>query len=505
MENSTDAAGRECSSKSSESNSTGAGNRATLAFLLACACRELFPEKTLFIEHSMSDGYYCHFGKGVRATERDVRLIAQTMIRYLESEVNIELSKISGDEMSERFSHEGREDKLAVLDSWRQDPVPSIRFGGFVDYRFEPMTEEKSPLLSFELEPYDAGFVLRLTPVEETGALKPFVDAPKLYQIIKEHERWGRILGVSNIGELNRLSRTGEIGEMIRVAEGLHEKKISQIADGLCEDYPAKRVVLIAGPSASGKTTFAKRLGIQLKVTGLSTLPVSMDNYFLDRDEMPVDEQGRREYESITVLDVDALCDHILRLLNSEPIPERIFDFSTGRGYETGRTIEIPEETFIILEGIHGLNPLFAERVGKEKLQRIYVSALTQLNVDNEHRVSTADNRLLRRLVRDNSFRGYSSGETLSQWSRVRKGEEQNIFPYQEEAEFMFNSSLIYEIPVLANLATSLLEGIPEGSDYFQEAQRLVTFLSFFTRIAPERIPETSILREFIGGSGFDG
>ncbi|MFQ6673974.1 MAG: uridine kinase, partial [Fidelibacterota bacterium] len=292
--------------------------------------------------------------------------------------------------------------------------------------------------------------------------------------------------------------------EMIWVAEGLHEKKISQIADRLCQEFPRKRVIFIAGPSASGKTTFSRRLGIQLKVNGLSTWPVSMDNYYLDHDRIPEGQAGPGDFESVSALDVHLLCDHADRLMDGKPIPERKFDFARGEGHETGNLIVVPQNTFIIFEGIHGLNPLFTRRIGQERLQRIYVSAITQLNVDNEHRVSTSDNRLLRRLVRDEKFRGYSCEETLSRWPSVRLGEDRNIFPYQEDADFMFNSSLAYEIPVLANQAVPLLEEIPENHGEYVTAKRLLTFLSFFAKIRVDPIPGTSILRDFMGGSALE-
>ncbi|MFQ6675756.1 MAG: uridine kinase [Fidelibacterota bacterium] len=477
--------------------------RATLSFLLAAASHDLFPGRTLFIEHSLADGYYCHFGKGDRATPEDADRLSRKMIDYLESDVPIILDDVPGKRLMEKFSREDREDKLAILERWQVDPVPACRFGDFLDYRFEPMTDDKGGLGPFELRPYDAGFVLRFPVSGPSGKPAPFVDAPRLYGIIQENERWGRILGVSTIGDLNRLCATGEIREMIWVAEGLHEKKIARIADRLCEGFPEKRVVFVAGPSASGKTTFARRLGIQLKVNGFSTRPVSMDDYFLDREKIPVDERGVKELETIRALDVDLLSDHVRRLLKGKAIPDRRFDFASGRAYETGQSIRLPGDTFIILEGIHGLNPLFAERIGKGRVQRIYVSAITQLNVDREHRVSTSDNRLLRRVVRDRKFRGYSAAETLSQWPAVRKGEDGNIFPFQEDADFMFNSSLVYEIPVLAADASALLREIGKDHETYEKARQLLLFLSFFVEIPVQPVPETSILREFVGDSAF--
>jgi len=471
-------------------------DQATLSFLLSAACHELFPNRILFIEHSLSDGYYCHFGSGSRIEEKEKNLISKKMDEYLYGDIEIKLEETPKQELINTFKSENRRDKLALLEIWQVDPVPTIRFGDFLDYRFEPMTTNKAILGSKELRLYDIGFLLRFSKTIGRKRVDSFVDAPKLYKIIQEHETWGKILGVSNIGELNELIKTGEIDEMIWVAEGLHEKKISQIADSLCGESKEKRVILIAGPSASGKTKFSKRLGIQLKVNGYSTLPISMDDYYLNREEIP---DGK--FENINSLNVDLLSEHLDCLLNGKAIPERKFEFASGKGYYTGNKIEVSPDMLIVLEGIHGLNPVFANRIGINRLQQIYVSALTQLNVDNEHRVSTADNRLLRRLVRDEMYRGYSADDVLSQWKHVRSGEEENIFPYQEEADYLFNSSLVFEIPVLATQALPHLEEIQRSSENYQTAQRLLMFLSFFIQISPEHIPETSILREFIGSN----
>ena len=471
-------------------------DQTTLAFLLSAASQELFPGRILFIEHSLSDGYYCHFGKEDIVKKEEIKVISEKMGQYLLNKTEIKFEETPREKLLHRFSSQNRMDKVALLEKWEVDPVPCVRFGEFLDYRFGPMNTDKNVLQLCKLRPYDVGFLLRFFQPGQKEELDSFVDAPKLYQVIKEHETWGNILGISNIGELNKLIMTGNIDEMIRVAEGLHEKKISRIADSLCEDFLYKRIVFIAGPSASGKTTFSKRLGIQLKVNGFSNQPISMDNYYLNREEMPDD------IESISSLNMNLLCDHLSSLERGEVIPERKFDFARGVGYETGKEIKIPQDTFIVVEGIHGLNPLFSEQVGIDRIQRIYVSALTQLNVDNEHRVSTSDNRLFRRIVRDVLTRGYSSDNVLTQWPRVRYGEENNIFPYQEEADFMFNSSLVYEIPVLANQAIPLLKKIKRSSQNFQTAERLLTFLSLFIPISPDSIPEISILREFIGGKG---
>ena len=479
--------------------------QASLAFFLSTAANELFPERTLFIEHSLSDGYYCHFERKEKISSEDVGRLHKKIADYLQGEGKIRLEKLPKSQLEAHFTSQKRKDKLAILNQWDVDPVPVVRFGQYIDYRIEPVTTEKSTLRNFELRQYDVGFILRFLGDTFPEGVKTFRDAPKLYKIIKEHEVWGDILGVANIGELNDLVTTDKIVEMIWVAEGLHEKKIAQIADGLCREFPEKRVVFIAGPSSSGKTTFSRRLAVQLKVNGFSTRPISMDDYYLDHDKIPADDSGKKDIEKISALDITLLRDHVRSLLDGKEVPERKFDFKSRKGYFTGKTITIPDNTFLLFEGIHGLNPIFAKSLSQESMQRIYISAITQLNVDNEHRVSTSDNRLLRRLVRDQQFRGYPAEVTLAQWDDVRKGEEENIFPFQEDADFMFNSSLLYEIPVLADKVIPLLNKVDKKNPNFPEAQRLLTFLSFFNTILPEHIPETSILREFFGGSALMG
>lgn len=475
--------------------------QATLAFLLSAAANELFPERILSIEHSLSDGYYCHFEKKGKISSEDVGRLYEKIADYLQGEEKIRLEKLPKSQLTAHFISQKRKDKVAILNRWNVDLVPVVRFGKYFDYQIEPITTKKSVLQHFELRPYDVGFILRFLGDTFPERVETFRDAPKLYQIIKEHEAWGDILGVSNIGELNTLIESDEIVEMIWVAEGLHEKKISQIADQLCREFPEKRVVTIAGPSSSGKTTFSRRLGIQLKVNGFSTRPISMDDYYLDYNKIPADDSGKKDIEKISALDIKLLRDNVMFLLDGKDVPERKFNFKNRKGYFTGKTITIPDNTFLLFEGIHGLNPVFAKSLTQKSMQRIYISAITQLNVDNEHRVSTSDNRLLRRLVRDHQFRGYPAEVTLAQWDDVRKGEEENIFPFQEDADFMFNSSLVYEIPVLADKVIPLLNKVGKKNPNFPDAQRLLTFLSFFNTIPPEHIPETSILREFFGGS----
>ena len=334
--------------------------------------------------------------------------------------------------------------------------------------------------------------------------------------MIQQREEWGRALRVNNLCQLNEHLEGEQGRELVWMAEALHEKTIARIADGLCANHPglpgtgtsgARRVIFISGPSSSGKTTFAKRLAIQLKVNLFDTLAVSMDDYFRDHADMtplPDSPSGRMDFESLDAVDVPRLVSDIQALLAGRSIPRRRFLFKESRGKNTDETLRLGPDTFLIVEGIHGLNPVFPRELGADAVQRIYVSAITQLNVDNEHRVSSSDNRLIRRLVRDAQFRGYSAEETLLNWSNVRLGEERHIFTYQEEADFMFNSSLVYELAVLRQRAEEVLKGVPAASPAYPEARRLLTFLSFVAPIDEGSVPGNSIVREFLGGSAFE-
>jgi len=439
-----------------------------------------------------------------------------------------------------RYRERGRNDKLEILQRLGSKVVPAARFRHYLDYRFEPMTTDLSRLRHFSIDPYDHGFLLRFPRLLPPYTVPPLKDSPKLYQVIQQREEWGRALGVNNLCQLNEHLEGEQGRELVWMAEALHEKTIARIADGLCDNNPglpgglalgataspwdspwrlrrgperpgprAKRVIFVSGPSSSGKPTFAKRLAIQLKVNLFDTLAISMDDYFRDHADMtpPPDgqpSQGNLDFESIEALDVPRLIKGIQALLEGQSIPQRRFLFKEGRGKDTDDMLRLGPDTFLIVEGIHGLNPVFPRELGADAVQRIYVSAITQLNMDNEHRVSSSDNRLLRRLVRDAQFRGYSAEETLLHWPEVRLGEERHIFTYQEEADFMFNSSLVYELAVLRPPAAEVLRAVPETSPAYPEARRLLTFLSFVATIDDEAVPGNSIVREFLGGSAFE-
>jgi uridine kinase len=479
-------------------------SQATLAFLLSKAFKELLSPKMLVIEHSFGDGLFCHEANWEPVEEQEIKKIENRMRKYIASDHQLRFTTVPRDKVIEDLYKLNSPSKLAVAKRWNSDNIPVVKMDDYWDYQIDSMELDKSKLTDFELRKYNAGFLLRLPTMLEPGKIGPFIDHPKLFSVMEEHEQWGKILGVSTIRELNLAVDTGEIKDLIWVAEGLHEKKISNIADSLVEDFPQKRLICVSGPSSSGKTTFGKRLRIQLRVNGFRTLLISMDDYFIDRKMLPLDENGQKDFESIEGLDLDLLCLRLDKLLGGKEIPMRNFSFNSGTGNDSDEIMQLGDWDFVLIEGIHGLNPVLSNRIGQDRMNKIFVSAITQLNIDANHRISTSEDRLIRRIVRDHKFRGYTPEQTLKRWFSVRLGEEKNIFPYQEEAAFMFNSSLVYELPVLATYLVPLLAGIKiEKLEVEAQADQLVTYLSFFKMLNEELVPGISILREFIGKSEF--
>ncbi len=482
-------------------HSDPSAQHATLGFLLAAAVEELLPEREFYIEHSFPEGYYCHFGIHHRHDREAIGRLEARMGEYLSGEHPLVLEMVDRKELSERFRRRERADKLEILDRLGRVEVPAARYGHYLDYRLEPMLTDMAALQGFRLEPYDNGFVLRFpTP----GPLEPMRDSPKLYRVIQQRHDWGRALHVNNLRQLNQRLEGNLDRELILVAEALHEKTIAEIAAGLAAGHPRKRVVFISGPSSSGKTTFAKRLAIQLQANLLNTISISLDDYFLDRADMPPQPDGTLDFEALEAVDVPRLVSAIRRLMAGETIPRRRFSFKRGQGYDNDEEICLGPDQLLVVEGLHGLNPVFADELGADQVQRIYVSAITQLNIDNEHRVSSSDNRLLRRLVRDAQFRGYNAEETLLRWPAVRRGEGKHVFTYQEAADFMFNSALVFELGVLRSQAELVLRAVSKSSPAWEKAQRLLMFLSLVAPVPLEPIPRGSILREFIGRSVFE-
>jgi uridine kinase len=477
----------------------------SLCFLLAKTVRELFPEAKFAVEHSLGDGFFCSFelnGKpGIG--EEQLRRIDEQMRATVTRDVPIEYRKIAFTEAVRRFEQEKQWDKYNLLRFRNPPKIATCWCENFFDLAHGPLAASTGALSLFRLILHPPGFVLQFPEQDNPKKLRPYKPQRQLFQIFQEHKEWGRILGVTTVGRLNEIIANNEIGEFIGIAEALHEKKIAEIADHICRHRHKLKWVLIAGPSSSGKTTFAKRLAIQLRVNGLRPVTISLDNYFVDREHTPLDESGQPDFENLATLDLALLNEHLQRLDAGEEVEMPTFNFEKGRREYRGHRLRIEPDQIVLIEGIHGLNPKLTPALPAERKIRIYVSALTQLNLDSNNRISTTDNRLLRRLVRDHAFRGNNAVTTLGMWPSVRRGEKKWIFPFQDQADIAFNSALDYELAVLKPLAEPLLAEVKPYHPQYAEARRMQAFLASFLSISDALVPRTSILREFIGGSSF--
>ena len=486
--------------------STDAGNKVyqrSLSFVMIAAAAELFPGKPVTIEHSLGKGLYCelHLGRSLR--QEDIDRLKQKMQEIVSANRPLSRQTMLLSEAIALFEAAGEVEKVKLLTQWQGSEVTIHTCGGVADYVHGIMTPSAGCLRLFDVRLYSPGILLCFPEVSNPGILPPFIRQPKLARVFLEAERWGEILQCSYVASLNEYSATGKIADIIRVAEALHEKKLAEIADFIALHRRQVRVILIAGPSSSGKTTFAQRLGIQLRVNGVRPVPISLDDYFVDREITPKDEYGEYDFESIDAIDIPLFNQHVLQLLAGEEVEMPSFSFHQGRREMVGKRISISKEQPLIIEGIHGLNEHLTEAVPRKQKVKIYISALTQLSIDNHNRIPTTDGRLIRRLVRDSQFRGHDALTTLRQWRSVRRGEERNIFPFQEEADAMFNSALIYELAILKKYAEPLLAAVGSDQPEYSEALRLLDFLGYFHSIGDEDIATNSILREFIGHSCF--
>ncbi|MGI6567277.1 MAG: nucleoside kinase [Firmicutes bacterium] len=473
-------------------------------FLLIRAAREVLPGCRVIIEHSLSNGLYgeIHCRKGLM--KQDIEAIEARMKEIAAQDEPFEKSVLPKEEAMELFRRDGQLDKVNLLKYRRSDTVNVYRSGWFHDYFYGYMVPSAGYVSDFQLHYYLPGFILQIPDPENPERIPPYREQPKLASVHREAEQWAKILEVETVGALNDIIAQGRSGELIRIAEALHEKKIAQMADMILERHDALRVILIAGPSSSGKTTFVQRLSVQLRVNGLRPVTVHLDDYFLDRDQTPRNERGEYDFESIEAIDLELFNTHLAALIQGEEVDMPTYDFTTGRRVYTGKRLQVEPGQPIIIEGIHGLNDRLTASIPSGNKFKIYISALTQLNIDDHNRIPTTDGRLLRRIVRDHQFRGHSALDTLRLWRAVRQGERENIFPFQEQADIMFNSSLIYEFAVLRQYAEPLLQTIGREDPAYSEAKRLLKFLSYFLPLEPVDVPATSILREFIGGSCFE-
>ncbi len=477
--------------------------RRTLSFILAKASVTLFPDRHLVISHSLGDSFYYYYNEQEEVSDEDINLLQKEMDRIVKSKCSIDRRVISYSEAINFFNKINQPATALLLKYHNESKIPIYYCGGFIDISYEPLLPNTNLLKPFELYNYAPGFLLRYPNSKEPHKLAAFKDMPSLFSVYKEYKAWGKILNVNCVGRLNELSEKREIKPFIQVVEALHNKKISQIADSITERKDKVRIVLVAGPSSSGKTTFTKKLSIQLRVMGFNPVSISLDNYYLPNVDAPLDEHGKPDFESLHALNIDLLNNHFLQLFDGKEVEIPIFDFKTGRPKDKGTPLQLTKRNILLIEGIHGLNPGLTPLIADDLKYKIYISALTQLNLDDHNRIPTTDNRLVRRMVRDHQFRGNSAAATLNMWPSVRKGEEINIFSFQDQADSMFNSALDYELAVLKIYATPILRTIKPENDVYNEAIRLLSFLDNFSSIPPQYVPDQSILREFIGESAF--
>ena len=455
------------------------------------------------LHYSVGNGFYYTLKGNVTLDEEFLRKVKAYMKEMVEQEIPIMKRSVSTQEARERFAEYGMRDKEKLFRYRRVSRVNVYSLEDFEDYFYGFMVWHTGYLKYFDLCLYDEGFVMMLPGRSDPAEVEPFLPSPKIFKVQQESEKWGERLGINTVGDLNECISKGQIGHTMLVAEALQESRIAKIAE-MVAGRPEVKFVMIAGPSSSGKTTFSRRLSIQLTAHGLQPHPISLDNYYVNRVDSPRDENGNYDFECLEALDIALLNHDMAELLKGRRVEMPRFNFVTGEREYKGDYLQLGPDDILVLEGIHGLNEKLSYMIPSDKKFRVYISALTQLNIDEHNRIPTTDGRLIRRIVRDHRTRNTAAQDTIAMWGSVRRGEERNIFPYQEQADVMFNSALIYELAVLKLYAEPLLFQIPEEAPEFMEAKRLLKFLDYFVGMPSEDIPKNSILREFVGGSCFD-
>lgn len=475
----------------------------TAIFILAKALHTMLGDShSLVAEHSIGDGVFCEVFNAESFTEEDCSRLKQHMQQIIDSDLPIERLEVKTSEAIDIFNSMRRKDVLKNIKSNYSETVAIYRCGKYYDFFIRPLADRTSLLTEFDIIYLSPGFILRFPSGPQMKIASPFFLPKKVFALHQEHDKWLSILRVHNISDINRLIATYEISQFILVEEALHEKKIAEIAADIVLHKDVK-IILIAGPSSSGKTTFAKRLSVQLQASRAKPIVIGMDDYFLNRDRTPRKTDGDYDFESIHSIDLEYLNLQLRQLLDGERIELPNYDFTRGMRRHSKNFVQMEEDDIIIMEGIHGLNDALTATIPENRKVRIYISALNQLNIDNHNRIPTTDCRLLRRIIRDNRYRGYSADETLIRWPLVREGEEQNIFPFQENADYMFNSSLTYELGVLKKHAWKVLHQVPSTSSAYMESRRLLRLLSHCDDIDDAQVPYNSIIREFTNGSVF--
>lgn len=475
--------------------------RRSITFLLESAFEELFPDLLMTLDHSVSaGGYYCQINRSEPLTTEELDRLLKRMQELVEADLTFERQLVPLDEVMAYFESRGLKDKLQLLKYRQKEYLVLYRLGDHRDYHHGYMVPSTGYLKWFDLRSIGDGFVLRFPRRAAPKEISPMPSYPKLLSTFRQYGKWLERLGIESVGALNDVIQAGNIREIVLVSEALHNQQIIDISQQIAERSEEVRVILIAGPSSSGKTTFSKRLSVQLLAQGFSPFPLEMDNYFVDRDATPRDAHGNYNFESLGALDTHLLSDHLKRLIRGETVRLPRYDFRDGKRKD-GEEVKLRHDQMIILEGIHGLNPELLPEVEPAKTYRIYASCLTQLNLDRYNRISTTDTRLLRRIVRDARERGYSAQDTIARWESVQLGEKEYIFPFQENADKLFNSALVYELSALRKYVEPLLRQVPYGTKEYVESKRLLAFLEWFQPIETTLIPDNSILLEFLGGS----
>ena len=478
--------------------------RRTLSFVLAIAARNIFPQRGVYVGHSLGNSYYYTFSSGDKTEQDEVEKLAKEMEKLVNEDLQITFKYLAYEEAVELFKKNNQTDTALLLEQRSSSRIKVNECQGYMDIYIQPLLVRTGMLSSFELMPYKDGFLLRFPGIGKGMNIAPFTDEPQLFKVYSDYKKWGRIVGVRVVGELNSRIADRTFLDYIRIAEAHQARKMADIASLIYEKRNTVKMVLMAGPSSSGKTTSAKRLEIELMVLGIKPIAISLDDYYRGTEQTPKDEKGDPDYECLEALDIPFLNEQLLALYSGEEVTLPVYDFKTGnRKKSGGRKIRMDSRNILIVEGIHGLNDALTHSIERDTKFKVYISALTQLNLDDHNRIPTSDNRLLRRMVRDSQFRGMDAADTIKMWPKVQAGERKHIFPYQNTSDAAFNSALDYELSVLKYYADPLLRAVKPNRYEYAEAVRLLSFLENFTPIPPQYVPGTSILREFIGGSEF--
>ena len=484
---------------------SASGSRAytrTLFFVMCKAVQDIYPNTDVVIDIPVSNGFYVDIRLGRPVVEEDVNILRRRMQEIIDAKMPIRRYMVPTEDAIALFQEKGDVEKVKLLKTSGSIYTTYYKIGEYVDFYYGTLLTNTSGLYLFGLEKYYDGMLLRIPSLKDPDKLGEMTKQDKMFDIFKEHHRWQDILGIRTVGDFNQAIEAGHATDIINISEALQEKKIAQIAEDIANRQGVK-LVLLAGPSSSGKTTSCKRLSIQLAVNGLKPLQISLDDYFVDRDRTPKDDNGEYDFESIYALNLDLLNEQFNALFRGEEVELPKYDFPSGKSVKSGKKLKMEPNNVLVVEGIHALNPELTAHIPQEQIYRVYASALTTILLDNHNYIPTTDNRLLRRIIRDYKYRGVSAQETIHRWPSVRTGENKWIFPYQENADAMFNTAMLYELSVIKMQAEPLLQQVPENCEEHAEAYRLLKFLKYFKGIPYNNLPPTSLLREFLGGSSF--